>query len=210
MNKTKISITIISAVAAILLGALVFHLVSFRTLSIQTGQADFTADIYKADDINRQRKIANSKEEAEVKLQDGDYIAIASNDKFSKDPLAFTVTKDTKRVTLQPSFSSATLSIMLSNESATLKKVLVDTYPQLSKGYKIGLGKLYKMGEWYATTLTVIPEDRREDGDIYRVVMQKENATWRIVKTPEFVLTTSEYPMVPKEILQEVNKLTLE
>lgn len=208
MSKTKIIILTISAFVAILLGVLVFHLVSFRTVSIKTGQPDFTADIYKADDTDRERKLASSKENTPVQLQDGSYVAVASNDKFSKDPLAFTVTKDTKEVTLHVSLSSATLSVMLSNESAILRKVLTDTYPQLSTGYKIGLGKLYRTGEWYATTLTVIPEDPREDGDIYRVVMKKENNVWKPVKTPALVLTTSEYPTVPLEILQEVNKLS--
>lgn len=208
MSKTKIIIFSTGTIFAILLGALVFHLVSFRSVSIKTGQTDFTADIYKADDTNRERSVASSKEGESIRLQDGDYIAVASNDKFSKDPLAFIVTKDTKEVTLQASLSSATLSVMLSNEFANLKRVLITAYPQLSKGYKINLGKLYRTGEWYATTLPVIPDDPREDGDIYRVVMKKENDTWKVVKTPALVLTASEYPTVPPDILQEVNKLS--
>lgn len=91
-------------------------------------------------------------------------------------------------------------------EQPTIIEVLTTAYPKIATDYIIAEGKLYGEGEWYGTTLTYKGKDSL-NRDTLRVLMQKKQGVW-IVRTmpPQMLLSTVEYPDVPKSVLESINQ----
>ena len=56
-------------------------------------------------------------------------------------------------------------------------------------------------------TITQLPENRGDTGDIYHVILLKKDGQWSIVHKPTLVLTTAEFKDVPLDILQDANRM---
>ncbi len=109
-----------------------------------------------------------------------------------------------KTVRLNPSYSDEKLNSMLQMETPAIQTVLRQQYPKIGL-YSIQPGKLYKWGEWYGTTL-VYTGPYTPSRDTLRLVMKKENGTWKVMTDPPYIsLSRFAYPNVPVEILDLVN-----
>ncbi len=98
------------------------------------------------------------------------------------------------------------LKKQLQTELPAITSALTAAYPQVSTDYTINPGNLYDKGQWFGTTLTYKGSDT-DNRDTLRVLLQKKNNIW-IVRTtpPQPLLSTAEFPDVPKSILQSINK----
>lgn len=98
------------------------------------------------------------------------------------------------------------LNEKLKTEESTIVSVLTANYPKITIDYIVNPGKLYDQGEWYGTTLTYKGNDSM-NRDTLRVLMQKKQGIWSIRTTPpQPLLSTVEFPDVPKSVLQSINK----
>lgn len=98
------------------------------------------------------------------------------------------------------------LNKLLLSERSTIMGVLKAKYPNIDTQYVIAEGKLYDKGEWYGTTLTYKAKDTM-NRDTLRVLMQKKQGIWTLRTTPpQILLSTVEFPDVPKSILKAINE----
>jgi hypothetical protein len=99
------------------------------------------------------------------------------------------------------------LEALLVTEQSEIKTTLTAEYPAISTLYVVTPGKLYERGEWYGTTLTLkAPDQLSNSRDTLRVLMQKKDGKWTVrTGPPQLLLSTKEYPDVPKSVLQDIN-----
>ncbi len=105
-----------------------------------------------------------------------------------------------------PTQKKVDLGEQLKKEQKTILGVLTAKYPKIKTEYVINQGKLYDQGQWYGTTLTYQGKDTM-NRDTLRVLMQKKDGIWVVRTTPPApLLSTVEYPDVPKSILHDINE----
>jgi hypothetical protein len=126
------------------------------------------------------------------------------NSGYDSDYKNITIGNKPVSIRLDPSYSEDRLSYMLEDEFKNIEAVLNEKYQNMSD-YDIQIGKLYKKGEWYATTLQYIGNDYY-NYDTLRLVMKKENNKWRLITDPPSIIISSyKYPDIPIDVLRDVN-----
>lgn len=128
-------------------------------------------------------------------------IGVATNQPSKPAPAPKTAAKKEP-----PLPSQSDLDAQLETELPAITKAFYEAFPAASGLYAIDHGKLYHRGEWYGTTLTYTGPDGN-NRDTLRVIMQKKDGGWvAITSPPQMMLSTAEYPNVPKSVLDDVNK----
>lgn len=91
-------------------------------------------------------------------------------------------------------------------ERSAIKEVIATRYPQLDSLYTISGEALYGRGEYFGAALT--HRDRTSDQrDRLHILLKKANGTWRVISTPPVqILSTLDYPAVPRDILIAINQ----
>jgi hypothetical protein len=119
---------------------------------------------------------------------------------------AATAPRPVQQVQTVKSLTKAELATQLKTDQPTITGVLIANYPKVGTDYLINQGQLFNQGEWYGTTLTYKGTDSM-NRDTLRVLMQKRQGVW-ILRTspPQPLLSTVEFPDVPKSVLQTINK----
>lgn len=98
------------------------------------------------------------------------------------------------------------LKKQLEQERTSIIAVLVAAYPKVKTDYAVAQGKLYDKGQWFGTTLTYKGKDDA-NRDTLRVLMEKKDGKWTLRTTPpQPLLSTVEYPDVPRSILTTINE----
>lgn len=102
-------------------------------------------------------------------------------------------------------YSDSKLDTILNNEIISLHKIISLSNPDIDNLYTINRGKLYGMGEWYATTLVYKGSDLN-NADTLRVVLHKNNDQWNIItKFPSIVIQRHTYPTIPEYVVKDIN-----
>jgi hypothetical protein len=207
MNK-KLIITIIAVIAIIgIVASIVAYFLSFHTVTFTFKKSDMQAVIYKADDTEMKNKVAeNVKDNGTLHLQEGNYQAVPTGTKYATVSTYFSVNKSDSTVEISSSYSAEYLKSLFKEDLPAINNLITSRFSKVINGFTIQEGELYDEGQWYTTTLTQIPEDIRDEGDIYHIVLLKENGTWKVIGKPTLVLTKSEYKDVPITILQNANR----
>lgn len=110
-----------------------------------------------------------------------------------------------KNISIDPDFSAEKLELARKKEFSFIKQSLAQKYPDIENLYSIQTGKLYKKGQWYATTLQYIGEDY-VNADSLRLVMKKKGGKWELITTPPSItLSKYNYPSIPLDILDDIN-----
>ena len=206
MNK-KIIAFIVTVVILSVIISIIAYVLSFRTVTFSIGKKDLSLAVYAASDRERKNKLGEIRDKDSLRLQEGSFQAIPGDPNYDNLPLYFNVEKSDKNVELNPAYSQARLDSLLEENLSALQTLLINTYPQITKSFELAKGKLYREGQWYATTLTQIPENRGDIGDIYHVLAHKKDGQWSIIHKPSLVLTTAEIKDVPLDILQDANRM---
>ncbi len=207
MNKRLIITIAIITVLVIGAASITTYLLSFRSVTFTFKKPELTATIYKSDDVDKKNKLAEVKNNDTIRLQEGNYAAIPTGDNFDRAPVYFSVNKSDATVSVDAGYSASYLSSHLAGELPAIKTALTKAFPFVATSFDMADGKLYKEGEWYATTLTQHPEDPRDEGDIYDVIMLKKDDIWTVVGKPSLVLTTAEFKDVPVDIIKDASRL---
>jgi hypothetical protein len=178
---------------------------SFKEVSFSVKQTGLTVDVYKVDKSDQ--KIGSFSSDTKLSLQNGDYYYILTGQKVDATHHTFTLTDIVKTVGIDPDYSDAYLASVLNTENTAIQSVIMSAYPAVMGQYDIFSSQLFKKGEWYGGLLKYRTSDPNELRDPYRVILHKVNNTWVIVYNPEIVVTKTNFPDVPVEILTSVNNL---
>ena len=139
-----------------------------------------------------------------VQLEDGSYLVAPQGDTISNDPIEIEVNDKNTSFSIDPAYSEAHLSTLLEQEMGTLKDTILAAYPA-SIGYRIDKGRLYLLGEWYATTLWLDEEKHGVNTDWYYVILHKVDGKWAIAAKPSLYFAYKDHPDIPRDIILEVN-----
>lgn len=203
MKKVYITFSVIFIAVFFILG--IFYLTSFHKVSINLKPPDLAVDLYARNSKDSSVKISSLRNSQVVSLRSGDYYAVPTSKKYSSSPINFTVEETAKSVDINPDYSDKFLLNLLNTEYPAIQSVINSRYAAVLSGFTLSTGRLYMNGTWYATTLVQkVPE--RAFGDTYRLIMKKENNTWKIVVPPKLVISRYDSRSVPMSIIDGANQ----
>jgi len=204
MNKRFAIIAGILIIGGILALQGVLYLASLHKVTINLIRPGLTVEVDNVDN-NQTKKVAEVKNTTQLSLPKGNYAAIATGANVSSVPTAFIVTDHDISVDINPNLSDAYLAELLKTEQPAINAAIVAAYPQVPAGFKLKTGKLYREGNWYSTTLLQNPPHPKSNGDLYRIVVHKEDGQWKTATAPKIVLSSKDYPDVPDDIIRSAN-----
>jgi len=199
-RKLAVSILVLVILGITGLGILNYFL-SFKTAYINVRRDGVGVTVY----AKNHQKMGALGSSGKLSLRTGDYYLVASGTHINTAQQAFKVGGNGAYVSVDPGYSSEYLDQLLTTQLPVIKKVLLTAYPQAVTGFSVNTGTLYIYGDWYATTLVQAPPGPGATGDVYRVVLHKEHDAWKVVTTPAIVLSSQDYPTIPRAILQSIN-----
>lgn len=203
----------------IIIGAILFimRIKSYQTVEIKSMEKNsgLVLDVYHHDheeDISSTTKqepaISSIPGNMTFKLKNGGYRLVSrQNDKYEQVIIDFNVSGQSLSLDIVTSFSDKELASLLPKEKQTIDRTIMKTYPSLGGIFVINGGKLFKHGEWYATTLTS-KSTSNSDNDTLRIILEKKNGNWDVItKPPDLVISNMKYPDVPKDVIKSTNAL---
>ena len=107
---------------------------------------------------------------------------------------------------IDPDYSKAYLENILKSEKDNILKVIENIYPNEKYDYNISSSELFKKGEWFGAIINR-RTNRFDSTDLYLIIMNKTDGKWSMVHYPEIVVTKTNFPDVPIEVLNSVNNL---
>ncbi len=140
-----------------------------------------------------------------VRLFDGVYYILPSGENIATDAIQIDVNKNSTSFTVRPDYSDTYLNELLDKDMSAIHRVITASYPAAA-GYSINRGNLYGNSEWYATSLLPTNIEAGGSVDVYYVILQKVNGTWKIAADPDLYFTYKKYPNIPREIINDVNQ----
>ncbi|HEX6416323.1 MAG TPA: hypothetical protein VFZ62_02245 [Candidatus Saccharimonadales bacterium] len=210
---------VILSIAIILLAAATFaglaYYNSFHKVTVTLSSDVKAALIYKINPEEGHNHEVHGDElqkltaSGELSLQNGSYFIIPEGEKVAKDEIAFTVKDEDTSVSVTPGYSKEYLASVLKTEQPAINEAIGEAFPAQMQSHTVEKGTIFKKGEWFGALLVSNNPnlDLRSQTDFYRIILNKVDGSWKIVGTPQLVLTTSEFKDVPDDILREVNKL---
>ncbi len=201
--KKKLFIGLGFIVAIVLVAFGTNYLLSFHKVSFAFQNDVASATIYGSDKQELRRVEPNGS----MLLKKGKYYAIPEGNNLSKDPINFTVEDKDKTITIDPAYSKEYLKELLTKEKSVISAAITAKYPSVFSKYTLTHETLYGRGDWSGGLLEPIVSDVRDQRDPYRIVLHKENGDWKVVRRPEYVLTSSKYETVPVDVLRAINSI---
>lgn len=177
---------------------------SFREINFNIKQTGLTVNIYKLD---KDQKVGTLKNNNGLSLQNGDYYFVATGDKVDLSHNKFKIDDSTKIITVDPDYSTNYLASQLTNNNVIIQTTINAAFPAIIGQYDTFDQALLKKGDWYGGLLKYRSDDSNIMKDSYRVILHKEVSGWVVIKKPEIVVTQSNFPTVPIDVLTAVNNL---
>lgn len=139
-----------------------------------------------------------------IRLKKGIYIIkYSGSPDYSSGSLEVNVDNE-KSVTVDPSYSKEKLADLLKDQSSQINNLLKTQIPKIDL-YIVQPGELYMFGDWYGAVLTYNGDDAF-NADTLRVVMKKENNTWKLMTNPpEIMVNKKIHKEIPPEIVDLIN-----
>lgn len=201
MKKLLPTVTIFVIITVIITG--VFYLLSLRKVTFDIQSNVNNVIIYNSND-NEVNRISSS---GDISLREGDYYVISEGEHLDTGKIHFTVEKNNKTVTINPSYSEGHLNDLLGNEIKDIEAAISSRYPSLISEYTLERGSLYRHGDWFGGLLAPKVSDIRQQRDPYRVVLHKKDSEWQVIRRPEYILTSSRHSEVPIGVLRQINQI---
>lgn len=199
-----ISIILVIGVALGIRELLRYHTLSF-TFSSTVSSIDIYEDIENSDKPNVTARLSSS---GSARLKEGQYYLIPKGNNIAQDKINFSVSKD-ETIAIDPSYSLQYLGSLAAAEQPAILSLLNKQYPTTMTTYEIDSVTLYQKGEWAGVLLTPKGMDRQNPSSYYRAVIQKMNGVWKVISSPQVVLTLDNTPGVPRSILIAINTIGL-
>jgi len=212
INRKKI-LAVFSVFILVIAGVVVFNYLSSYKKVVIKGENIKSISIYsgkKLDSGNDDKPmIENAQLDHPYKLKQGDYVVFYEGvDGYDSRYVDFKLSESKQVVELKPSLTDEKLEELLKQERPSVVKSLDEKYKKINQ-YTIQIGKLYKNGEWYGTTL-INKSKYSPNRDTLRVVLHKEDGKWTVATDPPYIyLSKFSYPNVPEDVLSDVNSLSV-
>jgi hypothetical protein len=210
MNKKPIVLLVIALV--IIMVTIIGFYYFYNRPKIQQISFDVksgvSASIYKVVPTNgsvETNATASISHSTTLSLEQGKYSIIPSGKDLDTTPIIIVVTDKAATIAIKPGFSKQYLEKLVATEKAKVDTLLTSTYPQISVDFTINAGALYQDGQWYSTTMTQ-KANPGNNGDVYHVVLHKQNNEWQVAVGPQIILTKANSPNVPEDVLKASNK----
>ena len=197
-----IPIIIIFTALFVLLGA--NYLLSLRKISYTLDSSVSEIKVYSS----KEKEVGSLTGDNNLLLQDGKYYIIPEGENISKEKIPFTVEGEDKTITVRPTYTDQHLKELFKKEQSAIELAISTKYPSLYPDYTLTTHTLFHRGEWFGGLLEPKVSDIRDRRDPYRVILHKKDSEWKVIRRPEYILTSSRYGEVPIDILREINRLT--
>ena len=202
----KLIIITVSILIIVIGGVIGFRYIqSFHSVTLKIDDYISSVNIYSAGQKQLLHTVAG--DNTSISLREGEYTYEAKGERIGTVTESFSISDDTT-LTVSPPYSSTYLSSVLSSQEESIKDIIRNSYTSIIGEYTIHPGILYDKGEWYATILTKTEDDLYGVSETYRVLFHKEGDSWSMIRYPEIVLLSINYPDVPVDILHNVNNIT--
>ena len=180
------------------------------TVTFTVTQSDLSISVHRKDSgADSPTHIATFSKSTALQLTQGDYYYVVTGERTAPEAVNFKV-PDQTTFRIDPDYSSIYLAGIRNDEVESINQVIETRYAKIANDYIIHPGKLYKQGQWYATLITNRKSNNDTPLDEYRIVLQKQNDQWVIITTPEISLSVLTFPEVPKDILSDINAITID
>lgn len=211
LNKKQLAVVVgmFLVLVSVVVGLSIWqYIASLHQLKI-ANEDNLTFDIQhvSGEDDNNTDIIATISTSKIISIKNGKYCAVPTDKQYDQTPECVTINNSDVSLDLQPSYSDTKLESLLKTQLNTITKTISSKYGDILDNYIIKPGKLYNRGEYYATTLTEKTESEAEQGDVYRIILEKKNDTWTVLHYPELAVNKYDYPSIPRDILDSVNRL---
>ncbi len=209
MNQKKIIILSgVVLIALITAGFIVQYILSHHTVTFNFKRDNLKISIRQQLDNNKYSNTGSLSQSGSLSLVNGDYIIdIESTNPqkpISKEIVKFSVHNTNATIDINPRLSDAYLNNILENNRKVIHEIIKSKYSLA--GYELSKERVIGDGDWYAAIFTQ-GSVNRENGDEYFIVAKRSGDTWSIVTAPRLVVTSHEYPDIPQDILDQVNRL---
>ncbi len=195
MKKTII-IGVISLLVIIAGIITIIELSSYRTVNVSVKGEGYSVEI-----LNNEDAVINTlTETGSLRLKEGSYGYKTIGEQYSDTVTYFTVDRNNTSILIDPSYSDEYFERVLQEESPQIQQIITTSYPFVNGSYIINNLTLHKKGEWLTGELITVV-DRRDDPDIYRFVMKKENNVWNFIVSPRIAIDKNSAASVPEDIL---------
>lgn len=200
MNKRLIVVggLILTAIVALFIGSSYFLSLQKVTLVYNPNEGSVYVT---GDHINGKLTPAPNEQ---IMLQKGVYQIHITGDNAKADTRTLIVQDAPITQTVPISLPDKTLQTLLGAELPAITKIIAQKYPTLSSLYDIK-DHLYDRGQWYGAVLTYKGTDT-DNRDTLRLVAHKEAGQWQLVASPRLIVSSVEFPSIPKDILDDLNK----
>ncbi len=207
MNKKVI--ILVSIFVALIIGGVwgtLFYL-SQHVVSIRLTDQNTPVELIQDPNTSKNKLVTKFSKNENIRLSGGNYCIYPtdSSNYDTSNGTCFTVKDKDISVTVTPDYSASKLQAMLTNDLSAVQSVIKTKYAPIINNYRLANGTLYMRGQWYGTTLTEVTAPN-ERGDVYRVILEQVNGQWQIAARPALALNKYDYPNIPHQVLDAVNK----
>jgi hypothetical protein len=175
------------------------------TVSITFDKPNLSAKLYRIVNKNPS-EVTTLSGDSKIQLQDGQYMIKTSSksNTIKESSVEFTVEGKGREISIKTEYSQKFITQKMTEYRNNILSTLFAKYPELQSSFilqrEILLGKDI---DWYAASYQR-PTVDRNSGDIYTVIMKKENNKWVIKTRPQIINTTYNTKDIPEEILSEI------
>lgn len=213
MKRTLLYIGIAVVMIAVVIILIVQSLSKsdMHPISFNITQADITVTVYQK--INQatgeSKEIDTFSSTETINLPKGKYYYFVEGEHVDASTVEFSIPDETNLI-VNPDYDSRYLSSLLETEVTNINQLIETNYAKITNGYEINPGKFYKQGQWYATIISDLRSTNEDPYDTYRIVLNKQNGNWVVMTTPEISLSAVTFSEIPREILSDINRSTIE
>ena len=167
--------------------------------------------LYKAEGGDG-RYIKKEDEEIEVefntdmKLDRGLYLAEYTQEGFEPQTREINLDEEIINFSFEYKISKPALEIILDANTDDIHIAMEQKYPGILTRYSILEEGVYGDGNWYGAILESTEKDSLQR-DTVRVVLRNEAGTWNIAAKPYISISKDEYPEIPEDLLDQINKV---
>lgn len=214
MNKIAKLILIYTSIIIVTgaLFGLYAYLTSYQYLVLQVPEdrQEFVK-LYKAEEGDgRYVKLEDDQIEVEfntdLKLDRGLYLAEYNQEGFESQRREVNLDKEIVSVSFDYIIDQPTLELILEENTENIHIAMEQAYPGLFSNYTILEESVYSDGNWYGAILTSNDQESLSR-DTVRMVMKNEAGTWKVAAKPYITISQDEYPDVPSNLLDEINRV---
>lgn len=209
MNKKNIIILISVIIICVIFGlvALFIKQTSSYNVTITFDKENISAAIINS---KTNETAATINGNSTIQLPSGTYsINFFSKDKSIREE-SVTLAVDNKDTSaeIKTVFTDTYVKQVIAREKKLIDTSLYGKYPELSTNYsKQNESIIGNKAEWYVASFEEKVEEKN-NGDVYTVILKKENNSWQIKTRPQLINTIYNTSDIPEDILTQAYEIT--